>query len=115
MMKNSTPIPNAVFDLMLPQFTESELKVYLIITRKTIGWFDGKTGKRKERDWIATSQFQRFTGLSNVSIWKAVDSLAKRHFIFVSDGYGNVLYYPHERKGRKRLYYQVNHTRLKII
>ena len=114
-MHKATPVPNLLFDSMIPHFKEAELKVFLIIIRKTMGWYDARTGQRKVRDWIALSQFIRFTGLSNVSVWKAVDSLAQRQYILVTDAVGNVLNGAAERQGKKKLFYQVNPELLNII
>lgn len=107
-LHRTTPVPNIIFDSLIPHFREAELKVFLVIVRKTLGWMDKQTGGRKERDWIALSQFMTFTGLSNVSIWKAIDSLSKRQYILVTDIAGNVLYDASDRKGRKKLYYQLH-------
>ena len=57
MLNQTTPVPNILFDALLPTLTESELKVLLVIIRQTYGWFDFKTKKRKQRDWISYSQF----------------------------------------------------------
>jgi len=114
-MKNFTRVPDIVFDSMLPHFTGAELKVFLTIIRKTLGWYNPKTGNVKERDWIALSQFQRFTGLSNVSVWKAVDSLSKRQYILVSDRRGNLLLDAKARKGKTQLFYQLNPQLLNFL
>jgi len=114
-MKRSTPVPNIVFDSLITHFSGSELKVLLLIIRKTLGWYDHETKRRKERDWIALSQFQQYTGLSNVSVWKAVDSLSKRHYILVTDNHGHVLLNAEDRKGRQKLYYELHPTLLNFF
>lgn len=114
-MKRCTPVPNIFFDSLISHFSESELKVFLVIIRKTLGWYDKKTGNRKDRDWIALSQFQDYTGLSNVSVWKAIDSLSKRQYIRVSDSSGKFLLDADSRKGRKKLYYALSPTLLNFF
>lgn len=47
MMKNSTQVPNILFDQYLPKLTEAELKIVLVIIRQTNGWIDKFTGKEK--------------------------------------------------------------------
>lgn len=47
---NSFQVPNALVDLFLLKLTEFELKIYLIIIRKTKGW-------NKDFDAISISQF----------------------------------------------------------
>lgn len=107
-LPHSTPVPNIIFDSLIPHFTESELKVFLVIVRKTLGWFDKETGKRKGRDWIANSQFVQFTGLSKVSIWKSIESLSKRHYIQVTDINGNILSTAKGRHGKHKLFYEID-------
>ena len=115
MQYHFTRVPDIVFDSLLTHFSGAELKVFLIIIRKTLGWYNSQTKKSKERDWIALSQFQRYTGLSNVSVWKAVDSLSKRQYIMVTDRAGGVLLDANDRKGKTQLYYQVNPQLLNFI
>lgn len=102
-----TPVPNIVFDSMLAHFTGAELKVFLVIVRKTLGWYAPKTGGRKKRDWISSSQFIKETGLSDMSVTTAIASLSDRKYILITDNFGNVLYKSTERKGRQ-LYFQVH-------
>lgn len=69
-----TQTPNDLFDHWLPHLNESELKVLLVIIRKTFGW-------HKERDRISISQLQRLTGLSEPSVLGAVKSLISKGVI----------------------------------
>jgi phage replication O-like protein O len=107
MTKFTTPVPNIVFDLHLPNLSESELKVLLIIIRQTYGWIDPYTKKRKSRDWISHSQFQKKTNLSRRSISEALKSLSTKNIISITDFKGEPLYYSWERKGKRRLYFQL--------
>ena len=47
---NYTPVPDTLFDKLLPVLSNSELRVILYAIRRIYGW-------RKEEDWITLSQF----------------------------------------------------------
>lgn len=80
---NYTKIPNAFFDKLMKGFTPSELKVLLIIYRKTIGF-------QKEWDKISLSQFEEVTGGGRGNINKALKGLEEKGFIQVDrSGYSN--------------------------
>ena len=68
---NHTQTPNDLFDHWLPLLKESELKVLLVIIRKTFGW-------HKQRDQISLSQLEQFTGLSESSVLSAIKSLVEK-------------------------------------
>ncbi len=75
-----TPIPDALFDELLPDFSGAELKVLLYIMRRTMGF-------KKDSDAISLSQIcggitkrdgqtlDRGTGLSRSSAFAAIRSL----------------------------------------
>lgn len=65
---NSFQVPNAFVDQVLCQISDVGAKLYLIICRKTRGWF-------KEEDSISLSQFQKLSGKSRPTIVKALDEL----------------------------------------
>lgn len=71
---NYTQTPNDLFDEWIPHLNESELKVLLVIIRKTFGW-------HKVRDRISLSQLERFTGLSAPSVLGAIKSLVSKGVI----------------------------------
>ncbi len=104
-MRNITPVPNIFFDKHLPNLTESELKLLLVIIRQTYGWYNPKTKSRKTRDRISHSQFITKTGLSRRIISKTVNSLVAKGLIQVYSQYGNILNSGHERKGQFNLSY----------
>lgn len=58
MKPNSFQIPNAIVDDFIKCINGNELKIYLIIVRKTKGW-------NKEYDGISISQFIEFSGISS--------------------------------------------------
>ncbi len=107
-MKNVTPIPNTLFDKYLCQLKPSETVVLLVIMRQTLGWID-RDGGRKKRDWITNTQFQYRTSLSDKTISSAIDKLVKRHLIKVTDFYGNVLETSSQRRGKLRIFYELQY------
>lgn len=79
---NTTQVPNFVLDELLPNLSDVELRIVLIVTRQTLGWVEDKeTGRRKDRDWISRYQLQKKTGKSGYRISKAIDSLIKGRVI----------------------------------
>jgi len=103
--ENYTPTPNILFDKLLKELSNSELKILLVIIRQTNGWIDKKTTRRKEKDRITYSQFINKTGLSRRIISKAINSLSDRGLIKITDNSGEVLNTAPERKGRYFIYY----------
>lgn len=105
--KQTTQIPNHIFDVHLASLTESELKLFLVIARQTLGWVDRKTGLRKTRDRIFNSQLQSKTGFKRRIISEAIKSLIFKKLITVTDEAGIVLCHPAQRRGKTRLYYGI--------
>ncbi|HQH29974.1 MAG TPA: replication protein, partial [Spirochaetota bacterium] len=71
---NFTRVPNFFLDEYINQLSESALKVYLTIVRKTIGW-------QKEKDFISYSQIQKMSNLSGNSILKGIKELIEKELI----------------------------------
>lgn len=71
---NYTQAPNELFDEWLPLLGMAELKVLMVIIRKTFGW-------HKVRDRISLSQLEQVTGLERRHVSKAVKSLQERKLI----------------------------------
>ena len=71
---NYTQAPNALFDDWLPLLGMAELKVLMVIMRKTFGW-------HKIRDRISLSQLETITGLERRHISKAVKGLQEKGLI----------------------------------
>lgn len=71
---NFTQTPNDLFDHWLPFLGEVELKVLLVIMRKTFGW-------HKVRDKISISQLEKLTGSTPTNIGKAIKSLISKGVI----------------------------------
>ena len=82
----TTPVPDEVFDALLPQLSEAELKVLLYIIRRTLGF-------GKNSDDISLSQIEsgivkkdgnrldHGTGLSRRSVIDAIESLVSQGII----------------------------------
>jgi phage replication O-like protein O len=71
---NYTQTPNDLFDHWLPLLKEVELKVLLVIMRKTFGW-------HKTRDYISLSQLEQLTGCSQTNILKSIKTLIEKGLI----------------------------------
>jgi len=69
--KQTTQVPNILFDTLIPTLTEAEIKLLLVIMRQTYGWVGSKTGKRKQHNRISRNQFlpQRITIIRVYLIW----------------------------------------------
>lgn len=74
---NSFQVPNALVDELLCDLSGSELKCYLLVVRKTVGW-------QKDSDAISISQFVKATGLSNRAVVDACDSLVKKGLLHLN-------------------------------
>jgi hypothetical protein len=105
--KQTTQVPNFLFDAFLPVLTEAELKVLLIVIRQTIGWLDKRTGQRKLRDRITSYQFRQKTGLSKRVISTTIQSLLQKNLVQVTAPNGIMLHLAHERKGKTNLFYSI--------
>jgi len=108
MPENYTKTPNILFDQLLRELSNSELKILLVIIRQTNGWIDRKSRKYKTRDRITYNQFISKTGLSRRVISIAINSLLKNNLIEITDTNGNNLCAPENRKGRFFIYYSPN-------
>jgi phage replication O-like protein O len=71
---NYTQTPNIIFDEWLPHMKAAELKVVLVICRKTFGW-------HKEVDKISLSQLQAATGLSRQGVINGVNDAIERGIV----------------------------------
>ena len=66
-----TQVPNEVFDHLLPDMDETELRVTLVAIRKTLGW-------HKVRDAISLSTFVELTGLSRQGVLDGIEKAKSR-------------------------------------
>lgn len=106
--KQTTHLPNFIFDSFLSELTEAELKVLLVIARQTVGWIIQGTNDRKQRDRITHYQFCKKTGLSKRAITNAIQKLLFRKLITITDYKHKTLFFPKDRKGKSYLYYSLS-------
>ena len=81
---NSFQLPNAFVDEVMWQIGDVAAKLYVIICRKTRGWY-------KEVDSISLSQFQKISGKSRPTITKALAELIQVGLVIECEStvYGN--------------------------
>jgi len=103
--KQTTQIPNVLFDNYLQALTSAELKILLVILRQTNGWIDKRTGTRKKRDRLSYGQFIAKTGLSRRVVSVAIQKLLDKQLINVNCQSGKSKHLSHERRGSPVLYY----------
>lgn len=106
--RQTTQVPNEIFDKHLPNLTESEIKILLVIIRQTYGWIDTNTGKRKCRDRITQSQFVSKAGLSPRIVSKTLKMLSDKGLIAITDVYSKLLNNAQDRKGKAVLFFSFN-------
>lgn len=112
-LPNTTPVPNEIINGWMQRLKGSELKVLLLVVRKTLGWIaDKKTGMRKEEDWLSYRQLSFYTGLSSEALSSAIDTLVGYKLIQIRDYKGNELDSKEKRRAvgrrRLRLFYRLN-------
>lgn len=113
-MPNTTPTPNWLYNGEMRKMNETELKVILLVTRKTLGWFDPATQERKQQDYISQKQFMEFTGQSHTAIAKAIQGAVKVGWIIAKDRNGNLCDSPEKRR-RRKVWYQLGSVFTKKI
>jgi len=101
---NTTPTPNWLYNGEMKKMNETELKIVLIVTRQTLGWYDEITGDRKKQDRISQKQFMEKSGKSNRAVSTAIENCLENGWIEAYDIKGNPLHTPQERKGKKIIY-----------
>ena len=112
------PVPNALFDTLLPDLSDTDLRVLLVVTRSTLGWRhrepDG-TVQYKKRDWITNTQFVRRTGRSSTAVSAAIKTLVSKELIVVENFRGEQLRSASERRHiRGRLFYRLGDDMWKL-
>jgi len=103
---NTTQTPNILFDHLLKQLTNSELKVLLTVIRKTIGQVHPTiSNTRMDRAWISQKLFMLCCNLSGRAVSSAIDSLVNQKLLVVTDKRGKELTTKSKRRGASKLYY----------
>jgi len=103
---NTTPTPNELYNGEMKKMNETELKVVLLVTRKTLGWYNPETKERKNQDFISQKQFIEFTGKSHTAISTAIQSCVEHGWI-VAKIKKNILANTPELRRRNKVYYQL--------
>ena len=105
--RRTTQTPNKLFDHLLKELTETQLKVLLTIIRKTVGQRDPyNNNQRIQRAWLSQRLFCLCTGKSGRAISTAIDTLSRKRYIRITDEDHNVLDTKSKRRGASRLYYE---------
>ena len=109
-IEGAVPIPNRLFDDVLPTLSDTELRVLLIVWRQTWGFREGSDlgGWRfKPRDWISQKQLMQKTGRGSEAVAKAIHGLVSASLIVVEDSEGRPLDTPAKRRRHLgRLYFR---------
>lgn len=100
-----TCTPNQLFDKYL-HLKEVELKVLLVVIRQTYGYYDKRTGRYKEWDWLSISFFVKKTSKSRKSISLAIQVLINKRLIQVKNERGMRVHTPELRRLSKKLYFK---------
>jgi hypothetical protein len=66
-----TQMPNELFDILLKEMDDTELRVTLVAARKTLGW-------HKTKDAISLSTFIKLTGLSRQGVLDGIEKAKAR-------------------------------------
>lgn len=109
-LPNTTQIPNIILDEWLPRLNDIEFRILLVIVRQTLGWvMDDDSGRRKERDWLSTSQLEQKTGRKHSQISLGIKSLIEeRELIEATDKDGNILDTGEKRRNnRGQIFYRL--------
>lgn len=93
---NHTQISNDFLDNYLHKISSKATKIFLVISRKTIGW-------HKESDRITLTQIIKISGMSKNTVRTGIKELLKKDIIIVDkSGYG---------KGQQ-VFYSINYNDL---
>ncbi len=104
---NTTQTPNIIFNGLMREMTDTDLRVVLCVVRATFGWIaDLETGMRKEEDWISHWQLSKKTGRSGRALSTAIDQCIKKDWIEARDENGVILDTKAKRRGKK-IYYRI--------
>lgn len=71
---NTCQVPNIIIDYWMHKLSDTQFKVLMVITRKTLGW-------GKLRDNISSSQIEKLTGFTDRTVRRAVLDLMKLQLI----------------------------------
>lgn len=92
-----TPFPSRLLDEAMPVLSDTEWRVLCVVVRQTLGWSDGKGG-RKGQDWLTQSQLKARTGRASEAVSRAIDGLVRKGWLAVMSEEGDMLATPQERR-----------------
>ena len=104
-MQQCTPLPNRLLDELMPELTDTQLRVLLVVLRATEGW-KGEGNGRKERDWLSHAQLKARTGRASAAVCAAIEVLVGRGLVTVENQSGRELATANERR-RSKLYFRL--------
>jgi phage replication O-like protein O len=113
-LKQTTQVPNGLFDSLLKSLSEKELKVLLVVIRQTLGWVDSN-GNRKRRDWISQKYFRNKTGLSGKAVSQAIELLVNRNLIIATTTQSKILSTSNARRGQDRIFFECSNLLLNNV
>lgn len=104
--RQTTYIPNILLDSHIKHLSGSELKITLMILRRTLGQkaLSG-THTRVQRAWISQRLFMRLTGLSGRAVSSGIASLLRKGMIEVTNEQGKEQTSKSGRRRSSRLLY----------
>jgi len=104
---NTTQTPNIIFNGLMREMSDTDLRVVLCVVRATFGWIaDPETGMRKEQDWLSHWQLSKKTGRSGRALSTAIDKCVREEWIEARDEKGIILDTKAKRRGQK-IYYRI--------
>lgn len=104
-MPNTTQVPNVILDRLIQQMTGTELRIMMIITRKTMGWFmDPVTGMRKRDDSLSHVQLMQLSNRGDRSISYAITHCNSMGWLEIRNKRGKILRTSKERIGQILFY-----------
>lgn len=97
----SVAVPVLFIDELMPQLKDTELRTLLAVVRQI-----RVTGMEASYTWLVHAELCRRTGRASAAVSGAVDSLARRGLLEVTDERGRALRTPSERRSAdgRRLY-----------
>lgn len=78
---NTTFIPNQLFDVCLPHYSRSVIRLVSYMLRQALGWCDADGNPRSEHITVSFRELAEKAGISGSELRKALDDAIAGHFI----------------------------------
>jgi hypothetical protein len=98
------PLPHYFLVKILPNLSDTELRVLLIILSRTVGWKHKDTSPARVR--LSRVALSIATGRSNTSVSQAIENLSSKGMIGIENTTGLPLLTAHTRQKSPALYYR---------